>query len=1358
MKDSMETYLNPIYFSFKGTQLTSWSFFSTIFNLHKYEFSSVTVKLLEEELCSKISCCGESSAAYFLDQLIIENIPIIVAINIELKEILFLSPGLKKEKLLIKQDFKDLKGQDFTEKIKLILNNFKTINELDYLGHKYPALKTRSAKTKCSIQEFQEVDHLTKKKINSLLPKMREYKSSLMEMISNKALDATAKYKSLRIHLLQFLIILPSLNFDKDGHQVKESLLECLQYLYQRPSRFNKNDLPWAYKTLFQVIYFGCLLIPAKILANATRKIVKQIAKRFIAGEAIDSSFKQLELISQSSRDFTLDQLGELILTSEEADLYKNKVISIIKGLKNHIAYGLKNKANINKAHVSVKVSALCPNFLSHAKEYTINQIDARLKEILLCGQAENVFINIDAEHYEYRDIIFEAYQQVLLNTPELETYQNTGIVLQAYVKDAYKHFLDILSLAKQRNLIMPIRLVKGAYWDAETIEAEANSFKAPQFLNKIETDIHFRQLAEAILQEHKCLQLCLASHNLADHSYVEALREKLYPLAPVIEHQCLHMTYEALSLGMAKVGWVVRNYVPIGSLLIGMAYLVRRIMENSSQIGVLTIMRSHLGDYKYIAPEVVYDKLKENLKCDPVLNNSNGCFRNISPARLYIDVELKTFQRKSDLFIIQYLGHHFGNPSVRTKIQSNLIYSSSQPELLVGSIDFADLKDVADSIKRLKKSYLTNPWFEDRSLRIVTLLKLSDLLLIHRNELSTLIMYEAGKSILEAQGDVDEAIDFINYYADQEEKADSSFRSRGITVAIAPWNFPLAIPSGMVVSALLAGNPVILKSAEQTPLIAQFFTDLIYEAGVPDEVFAHLPGKGELIGAELVKNSAVGMIVFTGSKNVGLQIIREAEKRFFYNPKYNLKYPVKVIAEMGGKNAMIISSTADLDQAVSGVITSAFSHAGQKCSALSRVIIDQKIKEIFCNRLVQAVKELQVGSALSLKTFINPLIQKEDQNRIKSEIPKVLEEANKYNGKVWLDTSNEEYSGYCVGPIIVEIDSTRSYDISSYCQKELFAPILHIVSYRNKKEALKIFNSTEYALTGGVYSQSQKEISYFASRMLSGQIYINRNITGARVGIEPFGGFKCSGTGPKAGGPYYLQEFHIKNNKIINIVCSVDSFSSKKSIKRKKRIKPQLIPGVINKKSLGGVLRVNDCTAFANWLEKENANDISLNHKIPGQISYNNTKLIKPYACFIVSNHVPEKTIIRSLCAALYLGVAIEILSTNIEAFIKWNLIYTQLIQAGVPRQQVELKHVGADRLSCEVDEFPYEVIIIDGNQKTHEIVMPLLSQNFIKPGLLRKIHISSELPVDRDEVLNTFINQRSFAINIMHHGAPLA
>ncbi|MCR9206223.1 MAG: proline dehydrogenase family protein, partial [Halobacteriovoraceae bacterium] len=622
------------------------------------------------------------------------------------------------------------------------------------------------------------------------------------------------------------------------------------------------------------------------------------------------------------------------------------------------------------------------------------------LKEILIKAKEKDVFINIDAEHYDYRDIVFYVYSRVLQETEELGNYQQTGIVLQAYLRDAAIHLEDIVELAKKRNLRMPIRIVKGAYWDAETVEADAHSFDAPEFLNKEETDLNFRQLIVKIFEAEPHVQLCLASHNFADHCFAEVLREKRFPDTPLIEHQCLHMTYEALSVGLAKMGWPTRNYMPVGSLLVGMAYLVRRIMENSSQVGVLTIMRSHKKSGRMENPMTIHLKNKADgiLQHDTTVAYMTSEFFNITPIRTYLRDQWQVVKDSYDHFAESLKGEvkEYTNQFL-TNGEEQIIVSSSNPDLKVGKIKFANKDDAERAVQTVEKSYLEGGWADAFWLsRSAILLKAADIMLAKRNELSALIGYEAGKSIEEAYADVDEAIDFLTYYAREERKVrvhSDLMVNRGPIVSITPWNFPLAIPTGMVSGPLVAGNTVILKSAEQTPLIAQEMVNILHEAGVPKDVLIHLPGEGEIVGQALVDNPGVAGYVFTGSMPVGKLIAHTAGKRFYENKLWNIKFPVKAITELGGKNAIIVTTNAELDETVAGILYSSFSHAGQKCSAASRILVDNSIKERLISRLKEAVADLEVAEAYKFSCSVNPVITKEDQSRLRRQVSLAKEE-----------------------------------------------------------------------------------------------------------------------------------------------------------------------------------------------------------------------------------------------------------------------------------------------------------------------------------------------------------------------------
>ncbi|MDO8493856.1 MAG: aldehyde dehydrogenase family protein, partial [Deltaproteobacteria bacterium] len=301
----------------------------------------------------------------------------------------------------------------------------------------------------------------------------------------------------------------------------------------------------------------------------------------------------------------------------------------------------------------------------------------------------------------------------------------------------------------------------------------------------------------------------------------------------------------------------------------------------------------------------------------------------------------------------------------------------------------------------------------------------------------------------------------------------------------------------------------------------------ILHEAGVPEDVLIHLPGHGSIVGQALVESEKIAGIVFTGSKAVGLKIARTAGQRMVKNELFGFEAPAKVITEMGGKNAIIVTSNAELDEAVAGIFYSAFGHAGQKCSACSRVIVYEGVKEKLAERLKEACLNVRVGLSTDHATYINPVIAEKEKSRLQKEAQEAATEAKNHGGKVWCDRSQENLPDFCVGPVLIELPLRQAMQSTSFAQKELFGPILHIIPYQTLDQAITLFNSVEYGLTGGVFSQSQDEIEFLSQVLEAGNIYVNRGCTGARVSIEPFGGFKMSGTGPKAGGKDYLDAFH---------------------------------------------------------------------------------------------------------------------------------------------------------------------------------------------------------------------------------------
>jgi RHH-type proline utilization regulon transcriptional repressor/proline dehydrogenase/delta 1-pyrroline-5-carboxylate dehydrogenase len=1346
---------------------------------------------LNPDVWSVIAPFLKQSSTDFRVQLIIRSTPFLVGYFFQNKEIRFYSPKLSQELFLLQQsDILDLN----LETIKALRKHTEMAASLQFQN--FPSViesltATEGLPDLLNVR-FVKVEERAQEIIKKLLSKVNQYHPSLFEDVTDFGLGLTAQYALLRVHLLKFLAILPSLDHDKKGVEVKRILIESLKRFLtddKKAKRLKKKgqerSLPSRYTYAIKLAYSCALICPAQPLVSIVRTSVRLMAKRFIAGESIEKADKSLKSLSLTKRDVTLDQLGELVVSEREADHYKTEVLKLVNGFSLHVKKGEKNSAGINRAHVSIKVSALCSDFKPHAPDYTYSLVAPRLKEILLAGQLADVFINIDAEHYHYRDIVFKIYKRVLLETPELANYKATGIVVQAYLRDASKHLKEIIELATLRGLMMPVRLVKGAYWDAETVEAIVHNFNAPQFLNKEETDIHFRQLIIKIYEAHPHLKLAIASHNFADHAFAEASREILFPAVGEIEHQCLHMTYEALSTALAKMNWATRNYVPVGSLLVGMAYLVRRIMENSSQVGVLTIMRSHKKHISLESPSAVHLKKKREgkLNYDLSVSKLEDQFFNVTPLKLYLDDERFWIESAMASFEKNNLGKSYEN-SFPINGDWTTIIASSNPQTIVGKIRFANLADAEVALATIDESYNNGVWANTKwPFRTAMLVKAASLMLARRNELSSLIVYEAGKSVSEALADVDEAIDFLNFYARTEaylQRNLTDLTSRGPTAIISPWNFPIAIPCGMVASALVAGNTVILKSAEQTPLITQLLVDLLHEAGIPRDVLIHLPGEGETVGDFLVRDARVSTIVFTGSKPVGIYIASVLRKRIYQNKLTNKEYPARAITEMGGKNAVIVTINAELDETVSGILSSAFSHAGQKCSACSRVIVHNSLKEKLIARLKEASSDMAVGASFNFETSVNPVITKADQERLRESARQAIEEAQKFGGQLILDRSNDDLPGFCVGPVLIELPYERAFDRQSFAQKELFGPIVHIMGFDTLDEAAKLYNSTDYALTGGIFSQSQNDIDYLLTKLESGNIYINRTVTGARVAIEPFGGFKLSGSGPKAGGRNYVLALHqISENPIdksqTKITYSVEegpdslfelARPSRLSVSsRKDRIEKFLDQFISNFETHYQGIYGNYKEPLRNykkWVSKNFINFMEREHKnrvIPGQLSFNDYSLYAEHTVLISTTDRPELKTLIQIFSCLSVGSGLTILCRNKKSYQWWTNLKTIFYQSGFSRENLEVIFVSSQDLKRTLNSAKLSVIIYDGPLNEYDIHVG--SQLDDGKNDLRLKHILTT--ADNISVSNfyhhalNFIWVRSLAINTMRHGAPL-
>lgn len=1126
---------------------------------------------------------------------------------------------------------------------------------------------------------------------------IKNYRPSFFERFNNFVLGLICDYHTLRTQLLKFIAIVPALTFDNSGKTLKKSFHETAKNINSSPEK-----LPFYIKPLFKTAAIFTPLIPGNLFKQLTEFKISFIAKRFICTENKKGAEKIIRHLYKTGRNCTFDQLGELVICQTEAEEYCQKIVDLIDSRRLFDTGSKLNLAGIPSHHISIKTSALTPHFNEDpdAFDFVYKDIQPRLHKIFTAANQNKVFLNFDAEHYHYRDLIVKLIFHYLNQHQEFNEFHYFGFVLQAYLKDSNQHFNLLLQLASTRKHIIPIRLVKGAYWDAETIEAKAKNYDSPQFLNKVETDIQYRHLVHQILKNEKVLQLSIASHNVDDHCYAEAVRDIYYPYSPTIEHQTLHMTYEPLSMAIARFGWPMRNYLPTGSLLVGMGYLVRRIMENASQTGVLTATRHHHFNKNYIS---LTADLAEKIKTGQYQNDSateivQYPFKPNHTTHLFQKEEYSFFTKAQK---VSYLNYNLDNQLAIP------VYSKFGSQNILGKILFQTSEDANAAVEKanLAKSNWAN---SSPQYRAHTLQTAAQLLRLEKFAISKLIMEEAGKTRMEAFGDVEEAIDFLNFYAAETLKDKSSnSEPYGIFAIISPWNFPLAILCGMTAAALATGNIVIMKPAEQSPFTALAFFHILLKANIPDGVIQILIGNGETVGAALVKNPHINGIAFTGSKQVGLYIYRNslrmiAEKKLLQR---------SVITEMGGKNALIICKDAELDQAISSCIYSAFAHAGQKCSACSRILVHQSIIDQFTKRFSARASEIAVTTPEFAEAFINPLISKEEKDKSLKNAQNMVDISKKYGEKILLDKVKQNTENL-VGPLIIQLNAESLKDPEHPVYREMFAPLIYVIPFDTDDQAISIFNNSVYALTGGVFTQSDQSIDYFQKNLKAGNLYFNRNITGARVAIEPFGGFYLSGTGPKAGGANYLNAF-------------------RKKIQSKPFDENQLSPIKFIRKS------------FQIKFEKE------FLFPIPGQTTYLDYQIKKEEVLFIIHGNNCHISIfdLINLCLDFQIKIRILCLSENALSFFKASSLETFV-------ELINKNEISNHHFSTNLD-----LIVFNSEDEINSIIFQVFSdEKYYQKKMLKFTNFSvSEIPGSIQDLAKTLCEPRTMAINTMRYGAPL-
>jgi len=923
---------------------------------------------------------------------------------------------------------------------------------------------------------------------------------------SDKLMDWSMKDEAFKVQLFRFVDCFPMLKTPEEVHD------HLTDYLSQPgvtpPPGFDLG------------LRMGGL---AKgLMARTMSSQITGMAEKFIAGTDAKSALPKLKSLWKEGLAFSVDLLGEACVSDEEALHYRAKYLDLIENLPRDVAAWPANArlesdhlGPIPRCNVSIKISSLHARTDPIDTEGSIRGLMEGLRPVLKAAKERGVLINFDMEQFALKDLTLELFMRCC---DEIDF--EAGLAMQAYLRSGEEDAQRIIDWARKSGRVVTVRLVKGAYWDYETINAEQQGWPVPVWGRKSDTDACFERMTRRFIEQmprtrgEGGVKLALGSHNARSIAFALATLEKNGLPPKALELQMLHGMADQLKAAATERDLRVREYVPIGEMIPGMAYLVRRLLENTSNESWLKagFLDGASAESLLASPHRRHavDLGVERIENAPERHALSPAVEGVGNGRPFYTEPLRNF-------------------ADRTQCDR---YAAAVARASVPKVANDGTEAQVNALVERQHAFFPTWRDTDARVRAAALVKAAQLMRDRRDELSGVIIKESGKPWREADADVCEAIDFCEYYArlavpmfEPEqlgrfvgELDQQWYQPRGVAAIISPWNFPLAICAGMTVAALVTGNTAIVKPAEQTPAIARLLCEILWAAGVPKDALGFLPGRGETVGAGLVRHPKVALIAFTGSMAVGLNIV-EAAGRTDPVRQESVK---KVICEMGGKNAIIVDASADLDEAVLGVRQSAFGFCGQKCSACSRAIVVESTHDQFVHRLVESTRALVVGDPTLPGTDIGPVIDAEAATRIRSFIEIGAREGRL---EVALDTPaglEAKVGKPYVGPAV--FSGIRPEH--RLANEEIFGPVLAVIRVKDFDEALAVANSTAYKLTGGVYSRKPSHLDRARREYRVGNLYINRGITGALVGRQPFGGFGMSGVGSKAGGRDYLLQF----------------------------------------------------------------------------------------------------------------------------------------------------------------------------------------------------------------------------------------
>ncbi|MDG6359414.1 bifunctional proline dehydrogenase/L-glutamate gamma-semialdehyde dehydrogenase PutA [Glaesserella parasuis] len=835
---------------------------------------------------------------------------------------------------------------------------------------------------------------------------------------------------------------------------------------------------------------------------------MRLLGKQFVTGETIQQAIKNGEKRFAMGYRYSYDMLGEAAFTEQDAKRYYDDYVASI-----HAVGAVSRGLGVYKSSgVSVKLSAIHPRYSLAQHKRVIDELYPRLKDLFLLAKQYDIGLNIDAEEADRLELSLDLMDRLIAD-PDLADFAGIGFVVQAYQKRCPYVIDYLIEKARANHRKLMIRLVKGAYWDSEVKRAQADGAEGyPVFSRKVHTDLNYVVCAKKLLSAQDVIYPQFATHNAQTLSTIYHLAQGKH-----FEFQCLHGMGETLYdevVGSHNLNVQCRIYAPVGSYQTLLAYLVRRLLENGANSSFVN--------------QIVDENLSiDDLACDPVAKAqiTEGTMhpKIPLPVKLFAEqrqnskgydltdaIHLKTLEAElNQLASRQYRAEPQIAGEKTENLHSRQVHNPANIAEVVGEVIEATENDVAKAFavaEQFKAEWQnTSP-----IVRAEALEKMADLMEANMPQLFDLAVREAGKTLNNAIAEVREAVDFCRYYAKEVRQNPEGYRNpRGIVVAISPWNFPLAIFVGEVSSALVAGNVVLAKPAEQTSLMAYYAVSLFHQAGIPEQALQCLTGSGKVIGSALVSDPRVNGVIFTGSTDTAKNINRNLQKS---------AHIVPLIAETGGQNAMIVDSSALAEQVVADILNSAFDSAGQRCSALRVLYLQRDVAEHILTMLKGAMAELKVGRPQNLNTDVGPVIDKVAQERLLNHIDEMKKVA-KSCYQVPIDPELSQ-TGIFVPPTLLEIEHINQL------KHEVFGPVLHVIRFDadNLPQVMADINSTGFGLTSGLHSRIDETVDLWLESIYAGNLYVNRNTVGAVVGVQPFGGMGLSGTGPKAGGPLYLQ------------------------------------------------------------------------------------------------------------------------------------------------------------------------------------------------------------------------------------------